>query len=77
MANNFKYATIDVKGFMKDFHEQAKQWDDNYVRLVHFAVLNELRCRIGQQNWQKFFDDLKVRSVVVGSSNPSWKNEVR
>ena len=77
MRNKFTYATVDVKGFLKDFHEKAKEWDDNYVMLVFLAVNIERKCRRGDDNFSRIIEDMKPRSAVVGSCAATWCNEVQ
>lgn len=72
---NYKYAVIRCEGAMKDFHEKAKDWDDNYLRWVKEMVDFEIACRKGEKTFIRDIEDYHNKSVVVGSNNAHWRNQ--
>lgn len=67
-------ALIKCEGAMRDFHEKAKAWDDNYVRWVKEMVDFEYACRVGDKTFVRDIEDYHNKSVVVGNCSAEWEN---
>lgn len=71
----FRYAVVDCEGAIRDFHEIAKQWDDNYLRFIKVMVDFEVACRSGDKTFARDIEDFHRKSVVVGNNQAEWRNQ--